>query len=119
MIWKGIFKKERDCSSTMQLHDSDPTPENKVDSSPSLVLEDEPHNDPSIQINSTSLPIAIRKGIRKCTEYPISHYISFNKCSTTHRSSLTTLNNIFIPHTLSEALSNENGKQNRKLRCMH
>ena len=98
-------------SQPMQLHDSDPTPKNKVNSSPSIVFRGEPHNDSSIQNDSTSLPIAIRKGIRKCTEYPISHYISFNKCSTAHRSFLTTLNHISIPHTLSEALSNENWKQ--------
>lgn len=66
-----------------------------------------------LQIGS-ELPIVIGKGMRQCTKhplYPLSYVVSFKKLSWSYESFLTNLNNIHIPTTLSEALSNENWKQ--------
>lgn len=43
--------------------------------------------------------------------YPLSHFLSFENFSTSHRSFLVRLNSISIPTTLLEALSYENWKQ--------
>ena len=69
---------------------------------------------PPLQTESElELPIAIRKGMRECTKcplYPLSHVVSFKKLFQSYQSFLTSLNNIYIPTTLSEALSYENWK---------
>ncbi|KAL5576404.1 hypothetical protein UlMin_018103 [Ulmus minor] len=60
------------------------------------------------------LPIAVRKKTREYTKhplYPLSHFVSFEKFSSAHRNFLISLNTIFIPTTIFEALSNENWKQ--------
>ena len=49
--------------------------------------------------------------MKECTKrplYPLSHVMSFKKLSLSHKSFLISLNNVHIPTTLSEALSNEN-----------
>ena len=51
-----------------------------------------------------NLPIAIKKGTKECTKhslYLLSHVVSFVKLSPSHKSFLTSLNNIHIPTTLS------------------
>nr|CAN60478.1 hypothetical protein VITISV_018947 [Vitis vinifera] len=48
------------------------------------------------------------EGCTKCPLYPLSHVVSFKKLSPSHRVFFTSLNNIHILTTLSEALSNEN-----------
>ena len=88
--------------------DLNPSTEITTTSQLSLVVD---QSNEALSSHENNEPIAIRKGTRKCFKDTISYYISFNKCSTAHRSFLTTLNNISIPHTLSEALSNENWKQ--------
>ncbi|RVW78782.1 Retrovirus-related Pol polyprotein from transposon RE2 [Vitis vinifera] len=60
------------------------------------------------------LPIAIRKETRECTKrplHPLSHVVSFKRLSQFYKSFLTSLNNIYIPTTLSKALFDENWKQ--------
>ena len=47
----------------------------------------------------------------KCPLYPLSHVVSFEKLSPSHKSCLIGLNNIYIPTTLFEALFNENWRQ--------
>ncbi|RVW23388.1 Retrovirus-related Pol polyprotein from transposon TNT 1-94 [Vitis vinifera] len=60
------------------------------------------------------LPIAVRKGIRECTNrppYPLTHFLSFKKFSPSHRAFFVSLNTISIPTIVSEALTNEKWKQ--------
>jgi len=57
------------------------------------------------------LPIALRKGIRECTKYllyPLSHFVSFKKCSPSHKSFLSNIHITSIPTTLSESLNCKN-----------
>ncbi|RDX81336.1 putative mitochondrial protein, partial [Mucuna pruriens] len=58
--------------------------------------------------NELDLLVAIRKGIRQCTKrplYPLSHYVSLSKLSTSHRNFIMSLNIIAIPNIVFEALS--------------
>ena len=69
---------------------------------------------PSIEISPTvfdlDLPIATRKGARKCTQHPLSHFVSFEKLSTSHKNFLTHLNTVDIPQSFSQALGKEEWK---------
>ena len=40
---------------------------------------------PSISSLDLDIPIALRKGTRTCTKYPISKYLSYKKLSKTHK----------------------------------
>ena len=60
---------------------------------------------PMFKKRELDLPIAIRKGTRRCTQHPLSHFVSLEKFSLSHTAFLTHLNSIAIPKTLSEALS--------------
>ena len=53
------------------------------------------------------LPIAIRKGVRKCTRrplYSLSHFVSYEKLSDSHKNFLIHLNTITISKTAPESL---------------
>ena len=66
----------------------------------------------------SDFPIAIRKGTRECTKhpvYPLSHFVSFDKFSPTHKNFLVNLHIVSIPNTLSEALNSEEWRQAMKI----
>ena len=65
---------------------------------------------PSPLTNDLDVPIAVRKGVRKCTQHPISHFVSLDRISHKHRCFLTKLDTIPIPQTSNEALRDENWK---------
>jgi len=50
------------------------------------------------------IPIAIKKGVRRCTQYPLANYLSYHWLSLKHFSFLTSLDSIIIPKTVEEAL---------------
>ena len=93
----------------MQVQDFNPNSENEVTiSNPSLQFESPVNND------DQDLPIAIRKGIKECTNrplYPLTHFLSFKIFLPSCRAFLVSLNTISIPTTVSEALTNEKWKQ--------
>lgn len=62
---------------------------------------------PMFKKRELDLPIAVRKGTRCCTQHPLSHFVSFEKISSSHKAFLNHLNSIAIPKTLSEALSSK------------
>lgn len=87
---------------TLQVHESEPI-QGTEHSSTLLPL--------SPEIIDIDQPIAIRKGVRKCTEnpiYPIAHHTSFKKFSPSHRTFLSKISTTQIPQTLHEALGNKN-----------
>ncbi|KAL6334504.1 hypothetical protein AAG906_016056 [Vitis piasezkii] len=65
--------------------------------------------------DDVDLPIAIRKGTRKCMQHLLSNFVSFEKFSPSHKAFLTQINSIPIPQTLTKALSNEKWKQAMKV----
>ncbi|RVW97624.1 hypothetical protein CK203_027993 [Vitis vinifera] len=93
----------------------EPVPENQK-SAPENVRFDKMFSRKKIVVPESvqDLPIAVRKGIRECTNqplYPLTHFLSFKKISPSHRVFLVSLNTISIPTTVSEALTNEKWKQ--------
>ena len=68
----------------------------------------------SDDISNLNLLIAARKGIRICTQhllYLLSHFVSHDRLSPSHRNFLTSLNTIVIPKTLSKTLNCKEWKQ--------
>ena len=69
-----------------------------------------PESEPSVAIaprninSDLHLPVAIRKGTRACTKYPIAKYISYNQLSETHRAFTTNISDIVVPRNIQEAL---------------
>ena len=106
---KVFLRKKTIVLESVQVQDFNPNSENEVTiSNPSLQFESHVNND------DQDLPIAIRKGIRECTNrplYPLTHFLSFKKFSPSHRAFLVSLNTISIPTTVSEALTMKNGNK--------
>ena len=50
------------------------------------------------------IPIALRKGIRSCTQHPISKFISYSKLSSSFKTFTSSLSDVFIPRNIEEAL---------------
>ncbi|CAN1319890.1 Retrovirus-related Pol polyprotein from transposon RE1, partial [Linum perenne] len=77
-----------------------PTP--SAPSIPTIDLSDSPG------ITHSDLPIALRKGTRTCTRYPLSNYLSYAKLSTPHKTFVSRVSNLFVPKTIREALEDTN-----------
>lgn len=59
------------------------------------------------------IPIALRNGTRECTKYlfyPISSFISLEKCSPSHKRCLMSLNTVSISKTLSKTFTSKEWK---------
>ena len=52
------------------------------------------------------MPVALRKGVRSCTQHPISNFISYDRLSSKYHAFVTNLSNIEIPRSIREALEN-------------
>ena len=61
--------------------------------------------------NDLDLPIVLQKGKRQCIQYPLSHFVSYERLSPSHQAFLTHLNIVSVPKTLSEAFKNEEWRQ--------
>ena len=106
---KVYSRKQGLAPDLMQAQVSNPISENEVTVSKPNFMPLVEHQLPETQTIDQDLPIAVRKGTRECTKrplYPLTHFVSFEKFSPTHRNFLTSLNEISIPNNLSEALSN-------------
>jgi len=55
------------------------------------------------------LSIALRKGTRSCTKYPISHFVTTKHLSMQHQSFLSAIDAIRVPTSVQEALKDEIG----------
>lgn len=61
-----------------------------------------------LNLDDLDFLISLRKGTRKCTQHPISNFVSFENLSPSHKAFLTHLNLIQIPKTVHEALMDKN-----------
>ncbi|RVW45480.1 Retrovirus-related Pol polyprotein from transposon TNT 1-94 [Vitis vinifera] len=55
-------------------------------------------------IDDSSLPIALRKGVRRCTDHPIGNYVTYEGLSPSYRAFATSLDDTQVPNTIQEAL---------------
>ncbi|PON63609.1 LOW QUALITY PROTEIN: hypothetical protein TorRG33x02_275880 [Trema orientale] len=80
--------------------ESEPKPETWVHPSTSL-----------LEFGDIDIPIALRKDVQSCTQYPISHYVSYDHLSPPARAFVTNLLDVEIPHDVEEALKIPKWKQ--------
>lgn len=66
---------------------------------------------PNLVPNDLDLTIAVRKGVRSCTQHPLANYLFDHRFSQNHKSFLTSLDTIIIPKLVDEALKDQNWKQ--------
>jgi len=55
-------------------------------------------------VDNLDVPIALRKGVRSCTQYPISSYLTYSKVSPKYRDFTSKLDHVEIPNNVYEAL---------------
>ena len=55
-------------------------------------------------LSDLEVPIALRKGIRNCTKYPIARQISYDGLSNSHRAFISALDEEQIPKNIEEAM---------------
>ncbi|XP_062114469.1 uncharacterized protein LOC133825558 [Humulus lupulus] len=81
---------------------------------PNPVMEPLPSKDPGILPSNKELdldiPIALKKGTRSCTQYPISKFISYSKLSSPFKAFTSNLPNVVIPRNIEEALDSPQWK---------
>ena len=63
-----------------------------------------PMDSTPLPLSDLDIPIAIRKGVRNCTKYPIAKYLSYQRLSEKYRASTSNISHLFIPRTIQEAL---------------
>ncbi|KAG6525257.1 hypothetical protein ZIOFF_015211 [Zingiber officinale] len=56
-----------------------------------------------LNMNELNLPVAIRKGVRSCTQHPISNYVSYSRLSPSYHAFVSQLSNHAIPSSYYEA----------------
>lgn len=61
-------------------------------------------NNPSPNLD-LDVPIAIRKGIRSCSQHPISKFVSYSNLSPSFHAFTTNLSSVVIPRSIEEALT--------------
>ncbi|RVW83269.1 Retrovirus-related Pol polyprotein from transposon RE1 [Vitis vinifera] len=54
-------------------------------------------------IDDSTLPIALRKGVRRCTDHPIGNYVTYEGLSPSYRAFVTSLDDTQVPNTIQEA----------------
>ncbi|KAG6468480.1 hypothetical protein ZIOFF_073168 [Zingiber officinale] len=51
-------------------------------------------------ISDLDVPIAIRKGVRNCTNHPIANYLSYQKLSKNHKAFTSRISHLFVPRNI-------------------
>ena len=54
-------------------------------------------------IDDSTLPIALRKGVRRCTDHPIGNYVTYEELSPSYKAFATSLDDTQVPNTIQEA----------------
>lgn len=82
--------------------EGDTTPSN-----PSTIQESFSEQDPPLlpEVFDLDLPIALRKGIRNSTRYPLTHFISFHALSSSFHAFALSLSVISLPKNYQKALT--------------
>ena len=65
----------------------------------------------SDNIDELQLPIALRKGVRSCTQHSIGNYVSYSRLSPKYRAFVANLDRIMVPKDIKEALKSEDWKK--------
>ncbi|RVW40091.1 Retrovirus-related Pol polyprotein from transposon RE1 [Vitis vinifera] len=66
-------------------------------------------------IDDSTLPIALRKGVRRCTDHPIGNYVTYEGLSPSYRAFATSLDDTQVPNTIQEAFKISEWKKDSSL----
>ena len=61
-------------------------------------------------INDLDVPIAVRKGVRSCTQHPISNFVSYSHLSPSYKAFLSKISSIPVPNHVQDALADPKWK---------
>ena len=61
--------------------------------------------------NELDLPIAHRKGVRSCTQHPLSNFVSYDSLSPSYRAFVLSISSVSIPQNWREAFTDPDWKQ--------
>ncbi|KAE8670892.1 APO protein 3 [Hibiscus syriacus] len=62
-------------------------------------------------VDIDDFPIAIRKGVRKCTAHPINKYVAYGKLQSNFRAFTVSINTVKIPRNVTEAFQSPEWKK--------
>ena len=72
--------------------------------------ESDPGTGNELNSNDLDIPIALRKGLRSCTQHPISKFLAYSHPSKSMLALLSHLSKIETPNNVEEALQNSDWK---------
>ena len=75
------------------------------ESEPMLGTGSSSSRNPETISNRLDEPIALRKGVRSCTQHPISKFVSYDNLSPLFHAFTTNLSRIDVPGTIEDALA--------------
>ena len=85
--------------------------ESKPIADPPTVKEIEECNKDVEKMNDLDPPIAVRKGVRSCTKYPISNYLTYSKLSCGFKAFVSETDRMQVPRDVHEALQDPKWKE--------
>ena len=65
----------------------------------------------NLNIDELDVPIALRKGVRTCTQHPMSNFVSYDHLSPSLQALATNLAGVDIQRTIQEALKEPKWKK--------
>ncbi|KAL9420128.1 hypothetical protein AB3S75_037830 [Citrus x aurantiifolia] len=103
------IQSKKDAVILPQRHESDPIPDPKnIDSeNPGTIskfIESKSLSIPQVHYDPLDLPIALRKGIKSCTQHPLSNFVSYKNLSSSYHTFVSQLSSVDIPKSIQEAL---------------
>ena len=78
---------------------------------PCLPGSSNPFVEPEKNTFDLNISIALRKGVRTCTQHPITKYVSYNKLSSAHRAFTTRISQLFVPRIMRKLWKIQIGNQ--------
>jgi hypothetical protein len=66
--------------------------------------------------NDSDIPIAIRKGVRSCTNHPINRFVSYEGLSPSYHAFVSALDNVQVPKSIEEALKDSGWRRGSQRR---
>ena len=87
-----------------QSQDSNRIPEPRETHQGNILSDPTNSEDSSQEFFDLNLPIAMRKGVRSCTQHPIGKFVSYDRLSPNFRAFVAALDRTQIPRDIEEAL---------------
>ncbi|KAF3772145.1 Retrovirus-related Pol polyprotein from transposon TNT 1-94 [Nymphaea thermarum] len=100
-----VYSRRRACTDKVINHEEvtpNPNPTSSLDD-PSHVQKQDVGREIQTEKEKEDLPIALRKGVRSCTQHPIGNFVSYSRLSTDYKCFVSSLAVVVIPRNAIEA----------------